>query len=254
MNCANHVKFLKTHKRDNEMLLPDKHIRIAESLIGVGGYILDALKTSRTIDELWKDFEKINNSDAFPAYHSFENLILSVDFLFSIGAVNEDSQGNLFRCDQVDENYMKFRKHQKTADKTKRNKELLKNKAVVLKNAIENIRISLKIRPDIPLEKLFKVYEEAKTALPNSVVRDIHEVSAFHQRLISNRIKRLTSEKTRLEKELKSISDEISALGKHRDKSQTCPTLRIKTPRHSCFSRGDNFGMEKNNGRYHDQN
>ncbi len=80
------------------MLLPDKHIRIAESLIGLGGFILEALKTPRTIDELWTDFQKVNNTDSFPAYHSFGNLILSVDFLFSIGAVDEDSHGRIFRC------------------------------------------------------------------------------------------------------------------------------------------------------------
>ncbi len=80
------------------MLMPAKHIRLAESLIGLGSFVLDALASPRTIDELWNEFQNINNTRRFPAYHSFENLILAVDFLFIIGAVDEDREGRLIRC------------------------------------------------------------------------------------------------------------------------------------------------------------
>ena len=80
------------------MLMPDKHIKIAESLIGLGSFVLDALNAPKNIDSLWFDFQKVNNTELFPAYHSFENFILAVDFLFSIDAVKEDSQGRLLRC------------------------------------------------------------------------------------------------------------------------------------------------------------
>jgi len=106
---------------------------------------------------------------------------------------------------------------QKSADKTKRNLDLLKNKAVVLENAIENIRVSLKIRPDIPSEKLIGVYEKTRAAFPDTVVKNVREVSAFHDRLIANRIKRLTSEKARLKKDLESINSEIATLGRQMD-------------------------------------
>lgn len=80
------------------MLFPDKHIRLAESLIGLGSFVLDTLKTPKTVDDLWAEYQKINNTDRFPAYHTFENMILTVDFLFSIGAVDENPEGKLFRC------------------------------------------------------------------------------------------------------------------------------------------------------------
>jgi hypothetical protein len=84
--------------RDNELILPDKHIRVSESLVGLGGFVLRSLERPITIDELWSDFAKINNTKQFPAYHSFENLVMAVDFLFALGVIDQESSGRLFRC------------------------------------------------------------------------------------------------------------------------------------------------------------
>lgn len=79
------------------MLLPDKHISFAESLIGLGSFILNDLGHAKDIDTLWKSFEK-SRGHAFPAYHSFDNLVLAVDVLFAIGAIKLQSNGKLARC------------------------------------------------------------------------------------------------------------------------------------------------------------
>ena len=81
------------------MILPDKHVRVSESLIALGSLVLDFLKQPISIDGLWLDFSKVNNTDQFPAYHSFENLVLAIDFLLALGVVDHDSSGRLFRCD-----------------------------------------------------------------------------------------------------------------------------------------------------------
>jgi hypothetical protein len=80
------------------MLFPNKHIKVAESLIGLGSFILESLVIPKTIDELWNEFQEINNSKQFPAYHSFENMILSLDFLYSIEAITDNENGKLIRC------------------------------------------------------------------------------------------------------------------------------------------------------------
>jgi hypothetical protein len=47
---------------------------------------------------LWQEYSKINNKkDVFPAYHSFDNVILAVDLLFVIGAININSEGEIYR-------------------------------------------------------------------------------------------------------------------------------------------------------------
>jgi len=81
------------------VLLPDKHIKLAESLLGLGGFVLESLVAPKPIEVLWKELSRISNTDQLPAYHSFENLVLTVDFLFSIGAVSMDRSGRLTRCD-----------------------------------------------------------------------------------------------------------------------------------------------------------
>jgi hypothetical protein len=80
------------------MLLPDKHIKIAESLLGLGSFALEALDKPKTIDHLWSEFRQIQTDGGFPAYHSFENLVLAVDFLFCIGVVSEQDNGYLAKC------------------------------------------------------------------------------------------------------------------------------------------------------------
>lgn len=81
------------------MLMPDKHIRFAESLIGLGSFVLELLNEPRTIDELWVLFGRHRTSGKYPAPHSFENLVLAVGVLYAIGAVSEDEQsGVLSRC------------------------------------------------------------------------------------------------------------------------------------------------------------
>jgi hypothetical protein len=79
------------------MILPTKHIKLAESYVGLGGYILKILnKKSMSIDEIWTDFQKVNNSQLYPAYHSFDNIILGLNLLFMIGAIQIDEQGKIF--------------------------------------------------------------------------------------------------------------------------------------------------------------
>lgn len=70
------------------MILPSKHIRFSESLLGLGAFLVDILKEeNKTVDELWLRISKLNNSSKLPAYHSFDNVVLSLNYLFAIGVV-----------------------------------------------------------------------------------------------------------------------------------------------------------------------
>lgn len=80
------------------MILPDKHIRLAESLLGLGGFVLESLSQAKTIDSLWDEFHIAYESHEYPAYHTFENLVLAISFLHSIGVVEQDEKGRLLRC------------------------------------------------------------------------------------------------------------------------------------------------------------
>jgi len=76
------------------MILPSKHIKFSESLLGLSAFLIDLLSEEMTVDELWFKFSKINNNkNVFPSYHDFDNVILSLDFLYLIGVVNINSKG-----------------------------------------------------------------------------------------------------------------------------------------------------------------
>jgi hypothetical protein len=78
------------------MILPSKHIRLSESYLGMGGYILSLLKTPATIDDLWNRLQK--EREFRPPYFSkisIEDIVLSLNLLFAIGAINIDEKGKL---------------------------------------------------------------------------------------------------------------------------------------------------------------
>jgi hypothetical protein len=78
------------------MILPSKHIRFAESLMGLGGILLSIINEPKTIDEIWFKYSEINNSKLkFPAYHNFDNVVLALNYLYLIGAVEINSNGKI---------------------------------------------------------------------------------------------------------------------------------------------------------------
>lgn len=65
---------------------PHEHLRFADSLVGLAGYIRTLLTDGeRTLDELYAALSR-ENSD-WPARPPFEQVALAVTLLFAIGAV-----------------------------------------------------------------------------------------------------------------------------------------------------------------------
>jgi hypothetical protein len=69
--------------------MPAKHINFSESLLGFGSYILQNLSEPKSVDELWQKYQQDLQNEFYFAKHSFDNLILTILFLYSIDAVKE---------------------------------------------------------------------------------------------------------------------------------------------------------------------
>lgn len=80
------------------MLLPDKHVSLAESLVGLGSFLLAQLDRPASVDTLHKRLIKAERIGAFPAYHDFDAVLLTVLFLHAIGAVELTADGDVRRC------------------------------------------------------------------------------------------------------------------------------------------------------------
>ena len=105
-----------------------------------------------------------------------------------------------------------YHERQEEANEVTKEAQKLRNQIALITNAIKNIDQSLKLRPDLAPDQLFKVYEEAQVALPGAVKHTVEEVADFHKNLLETRIRRLTAEKNKLLKDEETYRDMLEGL------------------------------------------
>jgi hypothetical protein len=81
------------------MLLPDKHVTLAESILGLGAFLLSQLDSPKTIDQLSHTVKVGWERQSMPAIHGYDSVLLAVLFLYSIGVVDSSETGAVRRCD-----------------------------------------------------------------------------------------------------------------------------------------------------------
>lgn len=79
------------------MIMPTKHTHFSESLLGFGGYLLKKLDSKRTVDSLWNEYQNDLSRKNYAAKHNFDNFLLTLVFLHSVGAIEEQS-GGVVKC------------------------------------------------------------------------------------------------------------------------------------------------------------
>ncbi|MFM1969098.1 MAG: hypothetical protein RL152_475 [Bacteroidota bacterium] len=93
----------------------------------------------------------------------------------------------------------------------------LRNRRVLIENALRSIEKSLTIQPDITSNELLRFYEEAKVQLTDLIVKEVREIEDFNQKLIGDRQKRLEVERRKLLSDLEDVKSKILTLGKIED-------------------------------------
>lgn len=68
--------------------LPKKHISLEASYIGFGAELIKLIVDNMTVDQLWAQCN-IN----CVVKHSFDDLILTLDFLYTINAISISNEG-----------------------------------------------------------------------------------------------------------------------------------------------------------------
>jgi hypothetical protein len=81
------------------MILPQKHIKLSESLFGLGGFLIGLLGTPKSTDKLWEEYNENVKNNIFPTSHSFDNFILALDYLYIIGLIDIKKGGIIKKCD-----------------------------------------------------------------------------------------------------------------------------------------------------------
>ncbi|ASJ22494.1 ABC-three component system middle component 6 [Brachyspira hampsonii] len=80
-------------------ILPNKHLKMYESLIFLSGLILKMLSNPTSIENIWQNVNKINKNKKYNTIYSFDKVIKAVDMLYIIGLININKDGLLEKCD-----------------------------------------------------------------------------------------------------------------------------------------------------------
>ena len=80
------------------MLLPDKHVTLSESTLGLGAFVLGILREPMSPDEIHAQVMMASQEGTLPARHDFDGVIRSVLFLYAVGTVEATEEGEVRRC------------------------------------------------------------------------------------------------------------------------------------------------------------
>ncbi|GHT11948.1 hypothetical protein FACS1894170_06170 [Planctomycetales bacterium] len=73
------------------MVLPSKHIKMSESLLGLGSFILESLQRApHTFDDIWEEFSLAQKNKTYPFPHNLENFNLALLLLYSMNLITEE--------------------------------------------------------------------------------------------------------------------------------------------------------------------
>ena len=80
-------------------LLPEKHIRLNETALGLGAFVVQQLDEAMTLDQLWEALKELKKrKKSFPERIDFEDLIITIDILYALKAIDMDNEGALVKC------------------------------------------------------------------------------------------------------------------------------------------------------------
>lgn len=80
------------------MLMPKKHINLSESLVGIGGIILQCLgESSKSLDAIISYTDQvINNNKNKKIYNNTDHVLLAIDYLYTIGVIDVNNEGGIY--------------------------------------------------------------------------------------------------------------------------------------------------------------
>lgn len=79
------------------MILPTKGITPDRSILAVGSDLLDLLDSPRSVSNLWSRYLNLRKQLGLERPVNFDWFVLTLDFLFTIGAINLDDRGRLVK-------------------------------------------------------------------------------------------------------------------------------------------------------------
>lgn len=77
------------------MILPKKQLSLNECLFGFGAFLLEHISSPISTDDLWKYYRDAYETKQYPVKFSFDQFIITLDYLYMVGAIKQDERGLL---------------------------------------------------------------------------------------------------------------------------------------------------------------
>lgn len=77
-------------------LLPNKYIRMSESIVGGGSIVIGIIRKKKTsVDKIFSQANYIVEQNNIRKKFSLDEIILILDFLYTLGLIDLDNKGNI---------------------------------------------------------------------------------------------------------------------------------------------------------------
>lgn len=77
------------------MILPKKQLALNESFFGFGAFLLKHIEKPISVDDLWGYYKNSYDNKKYSVKFSFDQFIMTLDYLYIIGAIKENEGGLL---------------------------------------------------------------------------------------------------------------------------------------------------------------
>lgn len=77
------------------MIFPQKHVMLSESIFGLSHLLIKIICNHNkkiSIDNLWYEFEKLNEESKSKVYYSFDNFLLAINLLYALDIIQNDRE------------------------------------------------------------------------------------------------------------------------------------------------------------------
>lgn len=182
-------------------------------LLGLSAELIqDKMKLKKDIEQLGST-KKTVEKDAVLKEYFVGNEDLDIQITDLKDEIKEIE--NKIKDFKVAENYKDM---QLKADEISYKKKEILNKLVIIDNGIRKIDKSLDIKSDIQLESILQVYREAQVVFEDKVVKNLEQVTEFHNKLLENRQQRLKNQKKIMINEKISLDEKVQEYSNELDK------------------------------------
>lgn len=77
--------------------MPRKHLKLSESILGLSAFVLRFVTQERTFDDIYEYIQDLQSLGEIPSKHGMDNIILALNFLYSIDSISLQANGGIVR-------------------------------------------------------------------------------------------------------------------------------------------------------------